>query len=248
MSRRPAAWKPPAVMPALGEGEAVRSWPIEVWGAPAAHPPASAPGFQAAWRLGLLPPPPPPVPPSPLPGLSSWDRMRLGLLLALGVFAVMIPVGNALDAGAFSALLAGAPFCAGVWLLYSTRARDEVEFAAGYTSGQAHTGLWRLARDGRVLRASRMVGASSGLVPLAVLPRLAAALGRPGLETVAPTLVVARAPILPRPRTALPVVASPQRRDSRQERMAALAAACRASLPTAAPAEVTSRPSTRQRL
>ncbi len=152
MSRHPAAWTPAAVMPALGEGEAVRSWPIEVWGAPAVHPPASAPGFQAAGRLGVLPPPPPAVAPSPVPGLSSWDRMRLGLLLGLGVFALMIPVGNALDAGAWAALLAGAPFCVGAWLLSSTTARDEVEFAAGYTSGRTHTGLWRLGRAGRVLR------------------------------------------------------------------------------------------------
>lgn len=141
------------MLPALAEGEAVRTWPVEVYGARAVHPPMSAPGFQAAWRLGLLPPPPPAVPPSPVPGLSSWDRTRLGLLLAFGVFALMIPVGNALDAGALSALLAGAPFCAGVWLLYSTRARDEIEFAAGYTSGGTHTGLWRIGRDGRVLRA-----------------------------------------------------------------------------------------------
>lgn len=87
-------------MPALAEGEAVRSWPIEVWGARAVHPPTSAPGYKTAWRLGLLPSPPPPVPPSPVPGLSSWDRLRLGLLLGLAVFALTIPLGKALDAGA----------------------------------------------------------------------------------------------------------------------------------------------------
>lgn len=139
-------------MPLLGEGEAVRAWPVEVWGAPAVYPPAAAPGFQAAWRMGLLPPSPPVDPPSPVPGLSSWDRVRLGLLLGLGVFGLMSPVGNALDSGALAVLLAGAPFCAGAWLLYSSGARDEVEFAAGYTSGRAHTGLWRLDRHGRVLR------------------------------------------------------------------------------------------------
>ena len=139
-------------MPALAEGEAVRPWPLEVWGAPATWPPATAPGFQAAWRLGLLPLPPPSTPPSPVPGLSSWDRVRLGALLALGVFGLMIPVADALSAGAVSALLVAAPFCAGAWLLWSTGARDEVEFAAGYTSGPSHTGLWRLDRNGRVLR------------------------------------------------------------------------------------------------
>ena len=151
MARHPAAWVPPAVMPALPDGEAVRPWPVEVWGAPAVHPPASAPGFQCAWRLGLLPPPPPPVPPTPLPGLSSWEGVRLGLL-CFGAFALMVPAGNALGSGLWAALLAGTPFCAGAWLLWTTRDRDERELAAGYTSGRAHTGLWRLDRDGRVLR------------------------------------------------------------------------------------------------
>jgi hypothetical protein len=138
-------------MPVLGEGEAVRSWPVEVWGVPAVHPPASAPGFQSAERLGVLPTPPPAVPPSPVPGLSSWDRLRLALL-GFAVFAAMIPLVNALGAGALAALLVAAPFGASTWLLSSTTARDEVEFAAGYTSGGAHTGLWRLHGDGRVLR------------------------------------------------------------------------------------------------
>ena len=129
----------------------MRSWTFEVWGAPAVHPPASAPGFHAAWRLGLLPPPPPTVPPSTVPGLSSWDRLRLALL-GFAAFALVIPLGNALGAGALSALLVAAPFVACVWLLRSTGARDELEFAAGYTSGRAHAGLWRLHRDGHVLR------------------------------------------------------------------------------------------------
>lgn len=102
--------------------------------------------------MGLLPPPPPAIPPSPVPGLSSWDRIRLGLLLAFGVFGLMIPVGNALGSAPLAALVAGTPFCAGVWLLHSSRSRDEIEFAAGYTSGQTHTGLWRIDRTGRVLR------------------------------------------------------------------------------------------------
>lgn len=151
MSRRPAAWTPPAALPALGAGEAVRSWPFEVWGGPATWPPPSAPGFQAAYRLGMLPPPPPPVPPSPLPGLSSWDRIRAALL-CFATFAVLIPLATALGAGAWSALLAGAPFCAAAWLLHSSTARDELEIAAGYTSGQTYVGLWRLGRDGQVLR------------------------------------------------------------------------------------------------
>lgn len=33
----------------------MRAWPVEPWGAPATFPPPRAPGFQAGWRLGLLP-------------------------------------------------------------------------------------------------------------------------------------------------------------------------------------------------
>ena len=139
------------MLPALGEGEAVRTWPVEVWGAPARYPPACAPGFAAAGRLGLLPPAPPEIPPSPVPGLSSWDRLRAALL-CFGVFVFMIPVSNAIGSGAWALLLGGAAFVVGGWLLYSTRPRDELEIAAGYTSGRAYAGLWRLDRDGTVLR------------------------------------------------------------------------------------------------
>lgn len=159
-------------MPPLGAGGAVRSWPVEVWGAPAVHPPPSAPGFQAAWRLGLLPPPPPRVPPSPIPGLSSWDRLRLALLLGFGVFGLMIVLSDALDVGPLAVLLVGAPFCAGAWLLWSTGARDELEFAAGYTSGRAHAGLWRLDRSGRVLRAPDRTVPPPGWYPSPYYPGL----------------------------------------------------------------------------
>ena len=140
------------MMPPLAPGEAVRSWPLEIWGAPAVYPPVTAPGFSAALRLGLLPAPAPEIPPSPVPGLSSWDRLRLALLLCLGVPWLVLVLGDPLGAGAWVMLVAGPSFLAGAGLLHSTRARDEVEYAAGYTSTRAHTGLWRLARDGRVLR------------------------------------------------------------------------------------------------
>lgn len=139
------------MLPVLGAGEAVRTWPLEVWGAPATHPPVSAPGFQAAARLGMLPAPAPAVPPAPVPGLSSWDRMRLALL-CFGLFALLIPVGEAVDAGWWWVLVVGAPSSTAAWLLWSTDARDEVELAAGYTSGRTRVGLWRIGRDGSVLR------------------------------------------------------------------------------------------------
>ncbi len=114
--------------------------------------PAAAPGFQRALQLGLLPSPPPPRPPAPLAGLSSWDRMRLTLLLCFVVTGFMLLLGNILEADRWSVLLAAVPFVAGCGLFLTTSARDALEFAAGYTSGAAHTGLWRLARNGTVLR------------------------------------------------------------------------------------------------
>jgi len=152
MTRQPRGWAP-RDLPALPAGEAPREWPVEIWGAAATYPPSTAPGFQAAWRMGILPPPAPEAPPAPVPGLSSWDRVRLGLALGFGAFGLAIALGNALDLGALTLLLAGVPFLAGVGLFSSTPGRDEVEFAAGYTSMSGNTGLWRLARDGRVLRA-----------------------------------------------------------------------------------------------
>lgn len=153
MSRPPACWTPPDALPALPPGEAVREWPVEVYGAPARFPPPAAPGFQRAWQLGLLPPAPPTTPPAPLPGLSSWDRVRLALLLCFGGMGLGLLISNGMDLGGGpSFLLTALPFTAGVALFLSTGRRDEQEFAAGYTSGAAHTGLWRIARDGRVLR------------------------------------------------------------------------------------------------
>lgn len=152
MTRTPACWSPPAHPPALAAGEAVREWPLEIWGARAVYPPAAAPGFQRAWQLGLLPPPPPLQPPVPLAGWSSWDRLRLALLLCFVVTGSMLLLGNTLDAGGWTVLLSGVPFVSGIGVALTTSARDRLELAAGYTSSAAHTGLWRLARNGTVLR------------------------------------------------------------------------------------------------
>ncbi len=59
---------------------------------------------------------------------------------------------NNVELGWLGVPLTAAPFFGGVWLVLSTGGRDVVEFGAGYTSGQAHLGLWRIAPDGRVLR------------------------------------------------------------------------------------------------
>jgi hypothetical protein len=63
-------------------------------------------------------------------------------------------------------------FCVGAWLLSSTTARDEVEFAAGYTSGRTHTGLWRLGRAGRVLRRPDRLVPPPGWYPSPYYPGL----------------------------------------------------------------------------
>lgn len=130
----------------------MREVPLEVWGAPARFPPPAAPGFRRAQAMGLLPPPAPARPPSPVPGLTSWDRLLLALVAWFVVTPAVLLLGDLLDAGDAVPLFGLLPAGAGVWLLLSTRARDATEHAAGYTSGRTEAGLWRLARDGRVLR------------------------------------------------------------------------------------------------
>lgn len=137
---------------ALPPGEAAREQRLEVWGGPARFPPPSAPGYRRAARAGLLPPPVPVRPPQPLPGLSSWDRTLLALLCVFAVAPLVVLVARALDPGGASVLLTVLPAGAAGWLLWSTGARDAREHAAGYTSGRTYVGLWRLGRDGRVLR------------------------------------------------------------------------------------------------
>ena len=150
--RAPVCWTPPASLVHLPEGEAVRVQPMEVYFAPAAHPPPTAPGFRRAAELGLLPPPAPPLPPAPVPGLSSWDRLRLAVLLFFGGILLSLLLGNGLGQELLAGLAGTAAAGAAFWLFFTIPARDEVEHAAGYTSGASTTGLWRLAGDGRVLR------------------------------------------------------------------------------------------------
>jgi hypothetical protein len=153
MSRAPSCWTPPWSLVHLPPGEAVRVQPWEVFGAPATYPPSTAPGFQRALALGLLPAPPPAAPPALQPGLSSWDRIRLAMLLCFGGLVLGLLLANGLDKGMSGLIVSLVTFPTGVWLFYSVEHRDEVELAAGYTSSLSYTGVWRLGRDGRVLRA-----------------------------------------------------------------------------------------------
>ena len=88
-----------------------------------------------------------------MPGLTSWDRLRLALLLCFGGLLLGLLLGNGLDQGPAGLVVACAGFGTGWWLFWSIERRDAVEHAAGYTTGAAYAGLWRLARNGRVLRA-----------------------------------------------------------------------------------------------
>lgn len=105
-----------------------------------------------------------------MPGLSSWDRTRLSIALCFGGLLLGLLLANGFGLEVVGVLLAGVTFCTGGWLLYSTRGRDEVEQAAGYTSGVSCTGLWRLARDGRVLRAPDRAVPPPGWYPSPYFP------------------------------------------------------------------------------
>ena len=170
MTRTPACWTPPPSLVHLPAGEAVRDVPVEVYGAPATYPPPTAPGYTRAAALGLLPPPAPATPPAPLPGVSSWDRVRLAILLCFGGLLLALLLGNGFGWEAAAGLLATGTFGAGGWLFFSVRRRDELESAAGYTTGVDRTGLWRLGRDGRVLRAPDATVPPPGWYPSPYFP------------------------------------------------------------------------------
>ena len=139
-------------MPPLPPGEAVRAQHWEVFGARARFPPRTAPGYSRAAAMGLLPPAPADRPPAPVPGLSAWDRLRLGLVSFFGLVPGVWATAERLDPGTPAVLLSVVPAGAAMWFFYSTTRRSRLEHEAGYTSGPDTVGLWRLARDGRVLR------------------------------------------------------------------------------------------------
>lgn len=144
------AWTQP-VLPPLPPGEAQRAEPFEVFGAPAQHPPQTAPGFQSAWRLGLLPPPAPQVAPQRLPGLSAHDMVLAGIALFFGTILLCAGLADDLSGLVFLPLSLGGGGGA-LWLFFHSSARADAEHAQGYTSGAGAVGLWRLSRNGSVLR------------------------------------------------------------------------------------------------
>ncbi len=146
----PLGWKQPALGP-LPAGEAQRDFPFEMWGGKAVHPPSTAPGFRAAWRLGMLPAPPASSAPPLLPGVSANQWLWSSLAAVAGLFVVLIKLPD--DAPAlvpFSVGVVGV--AAAIWCTVLCTRREVVESDAGYTTRVVFTGLWRLGRQGRVLR------------------------------------------------------------------------------------------------
>ena len=151
VTRHPRCRSPPSRLPDLPEGEAVREWPVEIWGG--THP------FSAAACSGLLQRP---APSAQRPAPRAPPATRTDRPAAAGPWVVVVgpgAVGARAVPGALRrhdrahqqrrARLAGcpliaAPFVGGVWLLVSTGGRDVVEFGAGYTCGLTWgCGGWR---------------------------------------------------------------------------------------------------------
>lgn len=163
-------WSQP-VLPVLPPGEAqqVQGW--EVYGAAARHPPQTAPGFQSAQRLGLLPPPAPMTPPQRLPGLSAHAMLMTGIGLFFGDIVLLIALPD--DApGVVFALLAIGGGGGAFWMLFRTESREREEFERGYTSRAAYTGLWRLGANGAVRREPDRAVPPPGFYPSPYRPGL----------------------------------------------------------------------------
>ncbi len=172
-SRRPSPFEgyvEPALPADLPPTEAKRTEVMVLGGTPSPHPPQSAPGFTRAWELGLLPAPAPADPPAPVPGVRAQVLMWSGIALPFGSLLAM---AGPLPDSASSWLVVCACWVAGFWLLGpATTRREETEFAAGYTTRDNYTGLWRLDRHGRVLRAPAPGVPPPGFYPSPYTPGL----------------------------------------------------------------------------
>ncbi len=141
----PPGWVRPARLPDdLPPQEQWVQMGWQVMGAPAKHPPWTAPGYERARRMGLLPPPPPEQPPAPLPGWSAAQRLVSAGLLFVSPLALVAVVDTQSRLG-FVVLAYGlVSFFGAVRLLSSYQRRTDEEAAAGYTTMPATPGMWRL--------------------------------------------------------------------------------------------------------
>lgn len=159
------------VLPAdLPETEARRQEVLTVYGGLSPHPPACAPGFTRARELGMLPPPAPELPPVPLPGRDAHAMLWTAIALAFGSLFVALAVFD------FSPWTIGPVTVCWVvafWLFaVGIPRREEAEHAAGYTSRDNFTGLWRIDRRGAVVREPDRSVPPPGFYPSPYFPGL----------------------------------------------------------------------------
>ena len=88
----PTGWDPTLAAAAMRPGEAERESPWYRVGGPTPHPPQVAPGFAAAWRAGILPPPPGNGRLAALPGVAPSDRVWSAIICFFGAIAGCIVV------------------------------------------------------------------------------------------------------------------------------------------------------------
>lgn len=175
----PHFWVPPTHLPDdLPAHEVwVREMPLTLAGAPSPHPPQTAPGYERARRLGLLPTPISDEPPVPLPGMNSVQALLALPALALLLLALL----SAVDLGAYIPVPVIAVSAVMYRLFTYLRARDDAEEAAGYTHFAGARGLWRLSPlTGQPTRHPDPAVLPPGFYPSPYFPGLLQRWGGPG--------------------------------------------------------------------